>query len=357
MFFAQVYGKGGMISMLRLGLLFVFGIGLARADDPIVNPNASPEQVVKELSAALRDGIRAPLGSAVCELKPGPGWAERDDSRPSVILVPGLFGGEDSLARISSHLQRQGIAVAFFRYADQRPVDVVADGLSRELAKLRREEPERSLCLVTHSLGGLVARAAIEAQGRSPECVKGLVMIAPPNHGSALAELSATQISDVAESLGGEPIDFGLANELIDGVIGEAKASLRSDSPFLAELNRRPRAPGVRYTTIAGTGAPIDRDLVELPLQISSLLFGGDPEHEKAMAPLRRLLANEEWMRGYGDGVVSVRSARLEGVADFHSLPFTHNDFGDAPLDPPGRRTVDAVAELVSQRVRQAFSD
>ncbi len=48
----------------------------------------------------------------------------------------------------------------------------------------------------------------------------------------------------------------------------------------------------------------------------------------KRLEEIRQLAMLPEWIRGSGDGVVSVDSARLPGVRRFETFAFGHNDFG-----------------------------
>jgi predicted alpha/beta hydrolase family esterase len=335
-------------------------LGSAFGDPPNSAPDAIPTsktpetELAKVLSSALRDGLQGRQNGEICELQRGPKWMSADRDLPSVILVPGLFGSNGSMKRIHSELERSGLAVAVFRYADQLAIDLVSEELFRTLRQLERDDPSRSICLVTHSLGGLVARAAIESEGYSLRRVGGLVMVAPPNHGTALAAWDAKQLGQLFGAESNRKGDFELVNEIVGGFIGQAKDSLRPDSEFLALLNQRPRMPGIRYTIVAGTGGPIDPALTELPLLLTDLLLGGDPGHEQAMAPVRKLAATEEWIKGRGDGVVSLKSTRLRGVDDRVLLPFAHNDFGSDRLDQPHQRAVDQVAKIVIERVKQS---
>jgi hypothetical protein len=265
-----------------------------------------------------------------------------------------LFASDDSMLHIRNELSRNQIATATFRYADQLPMEQVANSLTQILDRLQRDQPQRSICLVTHSLGGILARTAIESDADSRRGVRRLIMIAPPNQGTALAKLNASEFSDCIEALGGQRVDLSIINEAVHGFIGDAKVSLQPGSALLTKLNVRPRAAGVEYTIIAGTGGPIHREWIELPLLVSDLLLGSNPEQQKAMAPLRQLVATDEWTYGFGDGVVSLKSARLQNVGDFASFPFGHNDFGSESLTAERRQAVDQAVGLIVRRVKQS---
>jgi hypothetical protein len=324
---------------------------VAPADEPPLDNRVPPEVVDQEPAATISNGLRAIEHRTYGKLSLDPSWRESKENSVSAILIPGLFADEDSMSRIRAALKKNGIPTAKFHYADYLPINQVASVLAEELAKLHRSEPQRSICLVTHSLGGLVARCALESDGRPAVGVKRLIMIAPPNHGSALATFSASEISKYIESLGGAKVDLSAINEAIDHFVGDARESLEPGSELLTKLNEQPRTPGVKYTIIAGTGGPIPRELIELPLLITDLLIGADPQVEKAVAPARRIAETDEWIDGKGDGVVSVQSARLAGVTDWLTFPFRHRDFGSISLSAEREQAVRQVTQVVCERL------
>ena len=55
------------------------------------------------------------------------------------------------------------------------------------------------------------------------------------------------------------------------------------------------------------------------------------------------LLNGEEWLRGAGDGVVSLSSGRLDGVPDVVVLPFEHDSIQDGLPGEAGRALTEAV--------------
>ncbi len=322
------------------------------ADEPRHEPSGNRNEFARELSAVVRDGLNTTNPLSVGQLKPVMLWNDPRASETSVVLVPGLFAGDGSMSRIRRELNRNNIATATFRYADQKPVRQVAMELSRVIQRLRQRDPDRRVSLVTHSLGGIVAREAIEPEDQSPTGIDRLIMIAPPNRGTQLASLSAQDFAICVDEFGGERNDLEIIDEMIHGFVGDAKRSLQPSSRLLEQLNSRQRAAGVRYTIIAGTGGPIRREWVELPLLLTGLLLQ-DERDPRALAPLQRLAQTEEWIFGSGDGVVAVRSTRLAGVEDVASFPFGHNDFGSHVGDDDRRAAADQALQLVVRRLKQ----
>ena len=120
---------------------------------------------------------------------------------------------------------------------------------------------------------------------------------------------------------------------LSDG-LGQAAEDMLPGSPFLKDLNRRPRRQGLPYHIVAGdrgflTGemrAQIERqiDLVKRNSGILGRLT------QAATADLPDLL--DELTDGTGDGAVSVERTRLEGVADHVVIHANHAELIRAPL-------------------------
>ncbi len=112
--------------------------------------------------------------------------ARGTDVPGTVILIPGYGGGAGGLSGLAGHLQAQGRAVVVADIGDGhgdigdygRQVAGVAAAL------IARGDP--SVDLVGYSMGGLVARAAADA---NPTAVRRVATIASPHDGTTLAGL------------------------------------------------------------------------------------------------------------------------------------------------------------------------
>ncbi|MGV3484727.1 MAG: esterase/lipase family protein [Planctomycetaceae bacterium] len=259
-----------------------------------------------------------------------------------VILVPGLLAREQSMVALLSFLESQQYVTGTLRYSSHQGIKSAAALLAGQLRSLKTSHPQCEVVLLTHSMGGLVARYCLEDPTTNPGNVTDLIMIAPPNHGSAVAGLSAAELATsflpvhLEGAAGAQTLDDAVAS-----FIGTPLDELKMDSPLLCELNARPRAAGTRYTILAGSGGPVSRSLVEASSVLSGLFLPADSEMKAALRSARKLASLDEWTEGRGDGVVSIKSASLDGVDEIIVLPFAHNDFGT--------RTSDATSEVIAE--------
>ncbi len=186
-----------------------------------------------------------------------------------IVFLHGIARSARSLTKIEQALQADGYATLNLDYpARSRCIADIVAALQPEISRFADTCPGR-LHFVTHSMGGLVARAFI-ARHR-PDRLGHVVMLAPPNEGSEIADL-----------LGG--------NALYRAFFGPAGAELvtkRSDS--LCEVLGR----------------------VDYPLGV----IAGD----RSLDPVGWLL-----LPGANDGRVSVERTRVAGMADHIVIHGTH---------------------------------
>lgn len=170
---------------------------------------------------------------------------------------------------LASALRRAGYATLSPYYGLRRTMPEIVDYLGPRIARFAAAHPG-PLHIVTHSLGGLVARALLTAQ--RPAGLGRVVMLAPPNAGSGLA--------DLVFSLG------------LDGVIlGPVGPHLRT----------------VRDAAEEDMLGKVDFDLG---------IIAGDRPLDPILAP--------RFVGGANDGKVAVAATKVDGMADHIVLPVQH---------------------------------
>lgn len=214
--------------------------------------------------------------------------AEGAPARRIVLLVHGLDEPGTIWDDLAPALHEAGHTVVRFEYPNDQRIALSTDLLMDALRVLRARGVGEA-DLVCHSMGGLVARDALtrdtSARTAMPE-VHRLVLVATPNHGSALAALQpVSELREVAMRAVKDG-ELALPAWFIEGR-GEAALDLAPDSAFLRDLNARPLPRNMAITIIAGSHVGMDA---------------------QGLSPALRALL--------GDGVVSLDSAVLEGVED-----------------------------------------
>jgi len=205
-----------------------------------------------------------------------------DEATPKelVVLLHGLGRTDWSMKPLELRLEQAGFVVENLHYdsMDHTPEELVAD-VARKVDECCSEATR--LHFVTHSLGGILTRAYL-AESR-PASLGRVVMIAPPNKGSELA-------------------DWIRESELLSWTMGPTAVDLGTSPGSLP--NRLPPAD-FELGVIAGTNA---------------------------VNPLNGMIEGES------DGTVSVESTRLEGMSDFITVPYSHTFI--MQVEPVAEQTV-----------------
>ncbi len=192
------------------------------------------------------------------------GAAETGDT---IVLLHGLGRSARNMLILEWRLRAKGYAVCNVDY-DTRVGDI--DELLMDVGPAVEDciKGGKSVHFVTHSLGGLVLRALLEAEAL-PEAGRA-VMLAPPNRGS-----------EIADRLRG----WGITNTVLGPLAGQL-GTRETDLP------QRLAAPRIPFGVIAG---------------------------DRWVNPVGPL-----WLPAPHDGTVSVASTKLAGMEDHLVVPHTH---------------------------------
>lgn len=261
-------------------------------------------------------------------------YRPNDPGRPTVCLVHGVNSSSGGFVHMIRPIEEAGYGVVVFDYRYNRSLEDSCGRFERAWSDFRRKAGEvRPWALVSHSMGGLLARDYVEGPSYQND-VSTLIMIAPVNRGSHLAKTQTIlQLLDSSKAVNGRQPSDALAH-LGDG-LGEAARDMAPGSDFLKALNARPRRAGLRYHILAGDvgvlSGPMRRQIEN---QVDAARRQGG-----MLAGLARLAVGadfsdrlDELTDGTGDGCVSVARTRLSGVSDHVVIHANHAELIRAPL-------------------------
>lgn len=246
-----------------------------------------------------------------------------------VVLVHGLDEPGSIWDDLAPALRDAGHKVARFEYPNDQPIAASADLLAESLRDLRSRGVER-VDLVCHSMGGLVARDVLTREGVYGGTARGhadlpaverLILLGTPNHGSpwAAVRLVAEVREHAMRWLDGNAGKPGvLLGGMRDGD-GEAGRDLRPGSGYLEDLNARPLPEGVAITVVVARAAESGDAGLE---GLAERAWVRELVGEEVALEAEALAASVSGK--LGDGVVSVESARLEGVEDVVEVRGNH---------------------------------
>jgi pimeloyl-ACP methyl ester carboxylesterase len=186
-----------------------------------------------------------------------------------VILLHGLARTSRSMNSLGRYLSRQGFKVLNIDYPSRKyPIQKLAEYVGNKV-KQHHLEMVSKVHLVTHSLGGIVARWYLK--DKPLDNLGFVVMLSPPNQGSEL-------------------VDILKDNFLFQFIMGPAGQQL-----------------GTTPTSI-----PNQLGAVDFPLGVITGNVSINPIFS-------------HFLPGEDDGAVSVERAKVEGMKDFLVVPYSHS--------------------------------
>ena len=237
--------------------------------------------------------------------------------RKSVVLVHGLDDPGEVWQSLAPELVKEDFNVWLMQYPNDQPIEESTQLFFEELKGLKQLGIHR-ISIVAHSMGGLVSREMLtnpeigynrSAKDELVPQVAALIMVGTPNHGSQLARLRVfTEMRDQLARLTKGQASW-LAG-ILDGA-GEAKIDLLPGSRFLTELNARSHPQGVDILIIAGMSSPWTES--DINSWVNDLRKKVSDDRQKWVDKLGKNMV--ALTHGLGDGVVTVESTRLQGVA------------------------------------------
>jgi pimeloyl-ACP methyl ester carboxylesterase len=254
-----------------------------------------------------------------------------------VVLIQGLDSSTDYWHDLAPLLMQEGYAVAWFAYPNDQPLADSATLLAAEMERWRVAHPRLKADLVCHSMGGIIARAYLEGDQYAGG-VRKLLLLAPPNHGSCYSRFSVGCDAVEHFRLWQSDPDWSWTWMITDG-LGEARRDLAPGSRFLADLNGRPRRPGVHYTIVAGNRSCGWR-YAGTALRWSAACLPGTQWANTVAAKVNGWATDLESRPALNDGLVEIENAILPGVDDVVIVPADHTTIacsrsGRAPVAWP----------------------
>jgi pimeloyl-ACP methyl ester carboxylesterase len=192
--------------------------------------------------------------------------SEKDDY---VILLHGLARTSRSLAKLEKRLSQCGYRVINLDYpSTEHPIELLAEEYLGRTIERYQEGPRRKIHFVSHSLGGIIVRYYLKHYELSN--LGRVVMMSPPNQGS-------------------EVVDY------------------MKDTFVFKKIN-------------GPSGQQLGTDKDSVPLKLGPVDFElGVITGNRTFDPLFSML-----IPGPDDGKVSVKRAKVAGMADFLVLPHSH---------------------------------
>ena len=186
----------------------------------------------------------------------------------AVIVIHGFARRANSMGKLAEHIHREGYEVRNVGYSSiQQSLDEIQADVFEKFNQYILSNPDKKIHFVGHSLGGLLIRAYLDQ--KSLKNLGSVVLMGAPNKGSALVD--------------------EYEERWFFSWLGSGLSELGADSEFLKKL----KAPYYTVGVIAGS------------------------------RPFSKFFDSS--LEGVHDGLVTVESAKLEGMSDFIVINVHHS--------------------------------
>jgi hypothetical protein len=166
------------------------------------------------------------------------------DSGRCVVLLHGLARTSSSMSNLGAALQNAGYSVALVDYPSRNhSIEILSNLAVHTGVENCLKNGNTRLYFVTHSLGGILVRAYLN-EHLIPELER-IVMLAPPNHGSAVVD-NVKDIPGVVWLNGPAFLELGTDEQSVPLALGEITtdtaviAGTRSVNPILSTFLDHP---------------------------------------------------------------------------------------------------------------------
>ncbi|MEX1232175.1 MAG: hypothetical protein WEB58_18160 [Planctomycetaceae bacterium] len=117
-----------------------------------------------------------------------------------VVLIHGMMRSPLSMKHLESFLAEEGYDVYNWGYSSTCcSIAELGEQLQKDLAEFRKSRPG-TVHFVGHSLGNIIIRWAL-TQGTPPDDVGQVVMLAPPNQGSSMADVLTPYLGEIIKPI------------------------------------------------------------------------------------------------------------------------------------------------------------
>ncbi len=227
------------------------------------------------------------------------------------------------------------------------PLDVTATTLANTLKDYGFGKDDRKIMIVSHSIGGLIARWMIEKLGGNA-FVNHCILVGTPNNGSMFGRVDAYRkwaqtVLDLAINFIPTIVPFsGILLKFFKTAtdLGGSIAQIDPDSEFINKLNSS-SDPGIRYTVISGdasgvdsAGSGYDGFINTAKSRLGKWMNSDEPND--FFAPVRSLQCKELWEGRNEENKI------LDPVSTHHFGYFT---------TPSGSRDTNTVWKILAEKL------